>query len=451
MTEETLSLVAMQGIAHRYLTECYYGIGGRIKSELDDFQVTEVPLYQPSDHGEHSYFEIEKRDFSTLEAVERIAFALGVRSSEIGYAGLKDRKGVTRQVLSVRLVDPKRVRELKLAQIRVLWVRLHTNKLRIGHLRGNRFKIRVRDVLRASHRQIEKIVDTILDRGLPNYFGPQRFGRRGNSFRIGRALLLRDYEEVVRRIVGYPSRYENNPRVVAARFKFMGGDIPGALTSFPSSYRAERRILRYLARAEGNYRGAVRKLTHEVKRIYYSSFQSYLFNRILDHRLRLSGGRLDTLYKGDLAFLHRNQAVFNVVDPVAEQSRAAGFEISPSGPLFGKMMPWPEGIEGHIERDTVERLALRASNFHQLMPSLHMKGARRPFRVKVSELLWELQGCDLVLEFFLPKGTYATTFLREILKNDDPPFAYYTAAPEDVPVPEGLDDDEDLEGEPGES
>ena len=61
--------MVMQGIPHRYLTECYYGIGGRIKSELDDFQVTEVPLYQPSDHGEHSYFEIEKRDFSTLEAV----------------------------------------------------------------------------------------------------------------------------------------------------------------------------------------------------------------------------------------------------------------------------------------------------------------------------------------------------------------------------------------------
>jgi tRNA pseudouridine13 synthase len=432
----------MQGIPHRYLTERYSGVGGVIKRDLDDFRVTEVPLYHPVDHGEHTYFEIEKVDLSTLEAVQRICVALGIRTRDLGYAGLKDRRGITRQVMSVRLVPPDRVRAMHVSQLKVLWTRLHTNKLRVGHLRGNRFRIRVRDVGRGCHAQIEKIVDLILRRGLPNYFGPQRFGRRGDAFHIGRALLLRDHDDVVRRILGYPSCRENNPHVVLARFKFMEGDLDGALRYFPKSYREERRLLHYLRQSKGNYRGAVKRLKDEIKRIYYSAFQSYLFNRILDRRLALTGGRLDRLYSGDLALLHRNNAVFRVIDPTEETPRSASFEISPTGPLFGKMMAWPNGIEESLERDAIARFAVQPSTFHQLMPALHMRGARRAFRVQVRELVWELDGRDLVLQFFLPKGSYATTLLREILKTDDPPLAYYTNRPEDLPIPTGIEEDE---------
>lgn len=429
----------MEGIPHRYLTERYSGVGGRIKSDFEDFQVTEVPLYHPVDHGEHTYFEIEKVDLSTFEAIQRICVALDISRRELGYAGLKDRKGITRQVLSVRLVSPDRVRAMNVSQVKVLWARLHTNKLRIGHLRGNRFKIRVRGVRRNSRSQIEKIVARVLRWGLPNYFGPQRFGRRGDAFHVGRALLLRNHDEVVRRILGYPSGLERNPNVVLARTRFMDGDLDAALTYFPKSYREERRLLHYLRQSKGNHRGAVRRIKAEIKRIYYSAFQSYLFNRILDRRMELTGGRLGTLYHGDLAVLHRNNAVFRVLDPSVEMPRAAAFEISPTGPLFGKMMSWPGGIEETLERDAIERFAVQPTTFHRLMPALHMKGARRPFRVQVLELRWELDHSDLVLEFFLPKGAYATTLLREITKTDDPPWAYYTSRPENPPIPAGFE------------
>jgi tRNA pseudouridine13 synthase len=428
----------MIGIPHRYLTERYPGIGGGIKENLEDFIVEEVPLYCPLDHGEHTYFEIEKVDLSTLEAVERIASALGIPSSDIGFAGLKDRKGITRQVLSVPHLEPSRVLALRLSQMRVHWARLHVNKLKVGHLRGNRFRIRVRGVAGTewARRSLRHILDCIARAGMPNFYGPQRFGLRGDSFRVGLALIQRDNPRAVRRILGFPSTTEQNLQVVLARHRYMRGDLHGALQAFPPSYRLERRMLYYLIQSKGNHRGAIQRVPPQVKRIYFSALQSFAFNRILDRRLELSGALPGRLFPGDLAFLHRNGACFKVADPAREQPRADGFEISPSGPIFGKLMPAPGGLQSELEAEVFAPLGIRPTDFHQLLPRLHMRGGRRPLRVEVRELRWEWTGDSIYFEFFLPKGAYATTLLREVIKGDEPASAFYSDCEEAVPVPD---------------
>ena len=138
-----------------YLTADVPGIGGVIKQRPEDFLVEEIPLYEPCGEGEHIYLMVEKRHMPTFEAMGVVANHFGVRHEAVGYAGLKDKHAVTRQVLSVH-APGKRPEDFPMIQhdrMAVLWADLHTNKLRQGHLKGNRFSIKVRstDMSKALH------------------------------------------------------------------------------------------------------------------------------------------------------------------------------------------------------------------------------------------------------------------------------------------------------------
>ena len=164
------NMTSMLGIPHPYLTPQLPGIGGEIKQFIEDFHVEEVPLYQPSGVGEHCFIEIEKTDLATRDAIDHMARGLNVQSGRFGYAGLKDRKGITRQFLSVSQADEDRIRQLQLTGIKVLRVARHKNKLRIGHLRGNRFRIRVRGVGADAERRVKDVLEVIVEKGLPKIF-----------------------------------------------------------------------------------------------------------------------------------------------------------------------------------------------------------------------------------------------------------------------------------------
>jgi tRNA pseudouridine13 synthase len=131
----------------RYLTAEVPGTGGAIKGSPEDFLVEEIPAYQPGGQGEHCYALVEKRGITTLEALRRISKALGVQERDLGYAGMKDAVGVTRQTISIPRVAPETVLALQIPAVSVLSAVLHGNKLRLGHLKGNRFRIRVRGVV----------------------------------------------------------------------------------------------------------------------------------------------------------------------------------------------------------------------------------------------------------------------------------------------------------------
>src|SRR5438045_2543262 len=136
----------MSSIALPFLTGDFPGIGGVIKERADDFFVQEIPLYDPSGEGEHVYCEIQKVGMTTFDAVERIGRALGVSTRDIGYAGMKDSRAVSRQVFSIWGTTPERVMGLHVPDVNVQWAARHGNKLRLGHLKGNRFAIKIRQV-----------------------------------------------------------------------------------------------------------------------------------------------------------------------------------------------------------------------------------------------------------------------------------------------------------------
>ena len=176
----------------------------------------------------------------------------------------------------------------------------------------------------------------------------------------------------------------------------------------------KRRILRYLDRAGPRFEKAFRRVPKPVRRLFLSGYQSYLFNRVLAERLKLEA--LDVLWKGDVAMKHENGACFRVEDPAAEEERLRRFEISPTGPVFGRKMLRSEGREGELERGFLASEGVDYEDFRKIFPGLELRGARRAFRVRPEELRWELEGKDVVLSFSLPKGSYATVFLREIVK-----------------------------------
>src|SRR3954463_3828050 len=163
-----------------YLTSEFPGIGGLIKQRPEDFFVQEIPLYEPSGEGEHVYAEVQKVSLTTFDAINRIADALRMSSRDIGYAGLKDARAITRQVFSIPGTTPEALMALKIPDLAIQWAARHGNKLRIGHLKANRFAIKIRDVNPTDVVKLRPMLDELSRRGLPNYFGEQRFGRRGN-------------------------------------------------------------------------------------------------------------------------------------------------------------------------------------------------------------------------------------------------------------------------------
>jgi tRNA pseudouridine13 synthase len=171
-----------------FLTNDLPGVGGRIKEQIDDFEVEEIPAYEPCSSGDHIFLWIEKRDLGAEFFVRELAKRLGIRAGDIGTAGLKDRRAVTRQWVSIPASGEAALSNVDGDGIRVLSTSRHTNKLRPGHLRGNRFRI----LIRGSSGNPEPILARIRDFGLPNFYGPQRFGRDGETAALGMALLHRE-------------------------------------------------------------------------------------------------------------------------------------------------------------------------------------------------------------------------------------------------------------------
>jgi tRNA pseudouridine13 synthase len=330
------------------------------KQVPEDFEVEEVPSYLPSGTGAHLFLWIEKRGCTTPEVAQALGRAFGVRTRDVGSAGLKDRQAVARQWFSVPTdrsdVPALHVSGAPASEVRVLAAARHQNKLRTGQLRGNRFHIRLRG---AEDLSLAREGLAALDqRGVPNWFGPQRFGRAGDNAQLGRALLS-------------------------------GG-------SHPAVEKARRdRFLRRLA---------------------LSAFQSALFNESLDERLSL--GLLGRAELGDLLQLgvDGRGPVFSCEDPEVDGPRCARFEVSPTGPLFGPRMTWPAGDPGRRERALFERQGLSDDLLSRGGDEL--SGGRRAYRVQPFDAAAERVEDGIRLSFALPRGAYATSVLRELLKTD---------------------------------
>ena len=166
------------------------GTGGRTRVRLEDFVVSEIPRFLPSGEGEFAYAHVEKRGLNTHDLVAALR-ERGVPYNDVGVAGLKDKRAVTRQWLSVPGEHARALETLDgLEDVKVLEISRHEARLRRGNLRGNRFEVRVRQPNAGWEAEASSIVPRIQEFGLPNYFGPQRFGRF-NSNAIDAVRMLR--------------------------------------------------------------------------------------------------------------------------------------------------------------------------------------------------------------------------------------------------------------------
>ncbi len=401
------------GQMRKYLTEDLPGTGGVIKESAEDFLVAEIPLYQPCGEGEHTYAEIEKAGITTLEAIRRIARTLGVQERDLGYAGMKDAGGVTRQTVSIPRVAPDNVLNASVPGVKILSAVRHGNKLKLGHLAGNRFRIRICNPAEYALECANSILDVLVKRGVPNFFGLQRYGAQGNYPRVGRALVLGDWKGAVDAILG-SSQAVQDERWKAAIEAYRHGDIKASIAAMPSFCRTERDILLRLVKRPEAYDKALHAVNPRLRKLYLSAYQSSLFDVILEQRLDL----LDKVMEGDLAFKHANGACFLVLDTIAEAARAESFEISPTGPLFGCKVKLPEGFSRELEERVLREEGLDLKQF-DIPGGLRMEGERRPLRIPLGDPVVEMQTDALVLEFSLPRGAYATSVLREIMKSPE--------------------------------
>ena len=350
-----------------------------MKFPPDDFIVEELPLYEPSREGTHTFFAIRKRNISTLEAINQIARALHANSKDFGYAGLKDKQAVTTQVLSVEGVPPEQVLELELPGIKVLWAERHTHKLRVGHLRGNRFEITLRDVSQTALLVIKKNMAQLATDGVPNRFGAQRFGNKHDSHLIGKALMKGEWEEALHYV------------------------LSDETTQFS---KLAKRIER--EKEQGSLEKAVACIPHRLRKLYLSAYQAYLFNCVLEKRMP----NLRQLWDGDIAVKHSNGAPFLVENASVEQPRADAFEISPSGPIFGYKMRQPSREAQALEAELLDTEGVKFEAFRKVA-GIRLPGTRRPLRMQME--LHQVKSVDVGLRlcFTLPAGGYATVVLEE--------------------------------------
>ncbi len=326
-------------------------LSGRYKVEPEDFVVDEIPAYEPQRHGEHVYLQIEKRGLSTLDLLEEVGRALKLHPRSIGVAGLKDKQAVSRQWISVHGPDEQAARALAGPNWRVLQVTRHGNKLQMGHLRGNRFDITLRGASPGDGEVAAQALAELAQAGVPNYFGEQRFGKRGANLQRGLEIL---------------------------------GGGAGRLA---------------------------RTMPRRVFGLCIAAVQSEIFNRVV--MARLDG--LGTLMSGDLAILHRNHACFPIEDPAREQGRADRFELSPSGPMHGPKMPDPSGEPRRIEDEALAALGIVREQFAGLpfgFGAGERRPLRMPVTDVSAE---QLDASSVRIGFALPRGCFATSVLRELL------------------------------------
>lgn len=402
-----------------YLTRDFPGIGGTIKERAEDFFVQEIPIYEPSGEGEHVFAEIQKINLTTFDAINRIARTLDISSRDIGYAGLKDAKAVARQIISIPGVSEDVVMHLRIPDISVLWAIRHNNKLRLGHLKANRFAIKIRNVSPTDVLKLQPVLAEIQRRGMPNYFGEQRFGRRGDNDKLGAAYVRGDHKALLSALLGEPDSQVDDPQTAQARTAFDRHDLEESMRHWPRHCGMERRVLHRLIKTH-RPSSAVWAIDEKLRRLWVSALQSRIFNEIVAKRI----DTLDRLMDGDFAYKHENGACFQVESAAAEQPRADTFEISPTGPLIGFRVSLPKGEPLKMEEEVFASHGLSPRDFKRA-GSLRVKGDRRPLRVRPIDV--ELAGgADehgpfITVAFTLPAGSFATVLMRELMKNEATP------------------------------
>jgi tRNA pseudouridine13 synthase len=439
-----------------YATETA-GVGGVIRDSVEDFRVEEVLVDGSKATIEKTKAErvldsspskqryllcvLVKRNWDTFIVLKTIAKQLDLSQGQIQIAGIKDAKAVTAQHITVENCSVEEAAEVKVKDVEIRPVGYVHEKLSPYYLLGNHFTIRITAIKHAEStvaKRIAEVAEAVAEAGgVPNFFGHQRFGTaRPITHLVGKALLEGAFEEAAMLFLAKPSVHEH-PDSRNARMELQStGDFKQALQNFPRQLRFERLMLRHLAEKKDDYVGAFMRLPVKLQALFVQAFQSYLFNRFLSERVK-NGFSLNMTEAGDYVVnVERsglpmvNVAKVATAETVAEvNARVAAGKMRVALPLIGIKQKSSQGVMGDIERKVLEEEDIRPETFR--VNEISRVGGRGGLRAVltpvngfklhgVSAVASDQNVCQADLSFMLLRGSYATVFLRELMKPENP-------------------------------
>lgn len=416
------------------------GIGGTIRNRYEEFYVEEIPVKEllPSGEGPNLWIWIEKLGRTTLDVLLDISRDLHISRKRMGFAGMKDKKALTRQWICISNMDSEEqleeVKALdgKIYNTKFLKIVRGQKKLRMGQLAGNKFKILIKNIdPKFSNVESANIAQDVLKNlektGVPNYFGWQRFGKpRTNTHLVGKALVANDLAEAVRLYIGNP--YDSEPEdVKLARQAYDDGEIIKSLEVMPTGMRYERMMLKELVKEQKkrkktgeslddeSYKKALFSLPKPLQRMFVHAYQSYLFNKAVSNRVSMG---MDKYIDGDIV-IDPEEHLLHDKSPEDLNDMIANFEANPTSPLFGTKVPFADKEVGKMEKGILKEENLKREDFEcPKTPKLGSHGLRRSMRFKIWDTSAVFTDEGVLTEFSINKGSYATAVLREVMKND---------------------------------
>ncbi|UCG00530.1 MAG: tRNA pseudouridine(13) synthase TruD [Candidatus Heimdallarchaeota archaeon] len=391
------SIESIVGI-HGYITPEFNGTGGKIKQQNKDFIVREIPpsgkpIFDGSEIGEdlgglYIHCVLWKSGFDTFRAINKLGSLLRIEEKDFGFAGLKDAAAETYQRISIWNIDIHLIERIDLPKIRLFHPIRQKFAVKIGDLLGNYFKIKIRDIQRElSEDDLENLKRGLELKGVLNFYGPQRFGStRPILHIIGKLLLQNRYSEAIDKYLGAKSPLENE-KIVELRHEYSDTQSYRELIDkFPISYRIEKMLLKGLDKNRSS-KNIVLTLPKQFLRLAISSYQSYLFNRVLSY-----------LNESDFPLSKKLVIPLPGYQTVRKQTSE---EI------------W-EKLNTFLEED-----ALDYQSFYHEEAMLRSKGTLRnailfPTQFNYSHL--DIDWIEVI--FCLPKGSYGTSVIREITKTN---------------------------------
>ncbi len=372
--------------------------------ERGEFEKLIVP--ENTENKEHLILELEKINTDNNKAISLIARGTGVSNKRIGYAGMKDKRGITCQRISI--YEPN-IEKLKRFGVRGLELRnaIWGERLELGDLKGNNFNIVLRNI-ENNEDEIKKIIEEFskqIKNGIPNFFGSQRFGgKRDVTHKVGKFLLLDKHREAIMLYLTETFEEEKEDIKKARINLAKTNDFRQALKEFPRECRTELALLNKLVHNPNDFLGSLNALPKKIRYLFIHAYQSYLFNNFLEKRIELFG----------------EKAMEKIEEDILEDG-------IPTGLLPGFESTFSEGKMGEIEKEVFEKEQISFELFKvRGLSELSSKGSRKKLvlfvkNFKLEEIIDDEfnEGKKAVrISFYLDKGNYATTVLRELMKEE---------------------------------
>lgn len=413
------------------------GIEGKLRVRIDDFHVTELFLYPPKkEHGLFTIAEVSARNWETNTLVNEIADKLHFSKRRISFAGNKDKRAWSTQLMSFERISSEHLSQINIKDVSFKNIYQSDIPVRIGDLLGNRFDITVRNIDAAIiPKQIKKLITPFETwGGFPNFYGIQRFGViRPITHLVGKYMIQGDFEKAAMTYVAYPINTENEVTYKLREDLEKTRDYAKAFHSYPDTLNFEKAILNKLIQNPQDFISAFKELPKNLLLMFINAYESLIFNKILSERIKRKIP-IHQAVVGDIIFPVRRNIITNEIIPVKESNiEKINKQISKkkavlTGLLIGYDTIFADGEMGEIEHSVIELQKINPKDFIiPEIPFLSSSGSRRPLLALMPFLKWTLDVDELSREhqalrmhFELPKGCYATSLLREIIKSNNP-------------------------------